>query len=205
VRDDAPERIGSVGERLSAALQLHPSEFISDVAATMETRASRVFRYSKPRDFLPGGRHTPASQFAAFYPGLAKVEAFLRDIDAEATLVRDDDRHFGAFLDLAFSTAKSLRPSLAAAAYAASPVARILACASANSEAEVGVQLADLAAGTFGRAVRGALRGRTSDAATRRPVEGWRGVLLGKEQHYWAVSDARCPEVLRAVYGERVA
>lgn len=201
VRDDAPDRIASVGEGLSATLRLHASESISDAAARMETRASRVFRYSKPRDYLPGGRHTPASQFAAFYPGLAKVEAFLQETGSEATLVRDDDRHFGAFLDLAFSTAKRLRPSPEAAAYNASPLARILACATANSEAEVGVQLADLAAGTFGRAVRGALRGRTLGAATREPAQGWHGTLLPKEQHSWAVSDARCSAVLNAVYG----
>lgn len=200
VREDEVDRIESVGERISATLRLHPSGFISDAAARMETRPGRVFRYSKPREILPGGRLTPASQYAAFYPGLAKVESLLEDTDVDANLVRDEDRHFGAFLDLAFSIAKGLRPSLESVVYGAAPLTRLLTCTASNSEVEVGVQLADLAAGAFGRAVRDAIRGRKG-GATRAPLQGWLGVILPREWHYWMVSDAQCPAVLEAVYG----
>ena len=200
IHADDPQLIADVGRRLSARLRLHPDDFISHAAARMDVRADRVFRYSQKRPDLPNS-HIPASQYLAFHPAVAILDQLLEGLGVTALMVRDDDRQFGALLDLAFSYAQRLDEIPAAGVYGARrQLTRILGCKDASSTAEFGVQLADLAAGLMGRVALAALLKRPLHPAKRALFEAWRGLLLPHEFHYWIFADATMPGVVSALF-----
>jgi hypothetical protein len=65
----------------------------------------------------------------------------------------------------------------------------IESCASASSAQELGIQLADLAAGLFGRVCRDVCLQRQPSAELYRIAESWSGTLFDMKRHYVMVSD----------------
>jgi hypothetical protein len=197
VRADNPNQIAAVGERLSTSLRLHSNEFVSEAAHVMETRPDQVFRYSERRTELPENSNLPASQYAAFYPGLELVDADLEYRDETADLVRDEDLQFGKLLDLAFAWSQSgegetYRRRL--------PLSRIRSCRAGRSTDELGIQLADLVAGLFGRIASQAVRHRAASASMAQIADAWRHTLAPPDEHYLMLSDAVLPRTLRAIF-----
>jgi hypothetical protein len=201
VRADNAPAIVAVGKRFSATLRLHPDDFVSYAANRMEARTESVFRYSQRRNGLPRNSHIPASQYAAFYPGLQCVDAHLDRIAATAVLVRDEDAHFGEPLDIALERGKDLDLLSGARDYGALQLNRIQSYRSASSEQELGIQIADLAAGVFGRAARACALANQIAPATQKIVDAWRGTIDFPGAHYVMVSDARLPHVAAAIFG----
>ena len=191
----------AVGKRLSATLRLHPDDFVSYAADRIETRAESVFRYSQRREGFPRNSHIPASQYAAFYPGLQCVDAHLDQIGATAVLVRDEDVHFGEPLDTAVERGRDLDLLPGAGDYGALQLNHIQSCRSASSEQELGIQMADLAAGAFGRAAQECALGNRAAPATQKIVDVWRGTIDLPGTHYVMVSDAKLPHVAAAIFG----
>ena len=197
---DDPQLIVDVGRRVSGRLRLHPDDFVSHAAASMEVRADRVFRYSQKRPDLPTNSHIPASQYLAFEPALARLDEALEVLGVTALMVRDDDFQFGDLLDVAFSYAQRLDEIPAAHAYGAQrKLTHILGCKDVSSTAEFGVQLADLAAGLAGRVAVAALLQRPLAPAKRALFETWRGLLLPHNVHYWIFADETMPRVVSAL------
>lgn len=197
VRSDDPVKIAEAGRRLSTTLQFHPNEFVSEVARVMETRADHVFRYSQKLPDLPDHSNLPATQYAAFYPGLELVDAHLEHAEATGELTRDEDLQFGEVLDLAFSRSHSLD----AEAYRRRlPLTRIRSCRSAPSAGDTGIQLADLVAGLFGRVASQAVLSRAIPAYLVRLAEDWRPVLAPPDEHYLMLADAVLSRTVQAVF-----
>lgn len=200
VRADDATQIGSIGDRISHRLQLHPDDFVYRAARTMVTNPERVFRHCKARDMLPT-KVSPASQYAAFYPGLKMVDAFLDGQNETATVIRDNDTQHGAFLDLVFATGKSLQGTALETVYGAQRLERLVACEPVSSSTSVGVQIADLAVGVFGRAIQSSIVARRSAAEAVAMIETWRAMLLPPSSHYVAVSDAQLPTIKQTMFG----
>lgn len=177
VRSDDARSIGAVGSRLSATLRFHPDGFVSEVAQLMETNPDAVFRYAERREGFPRNSHIPASQYAAFYPGLQFVDDHLGRIHATGVLVRDDDLQFGELLDIAFEHGRILDRLPGAGDYGARPLRNIQTCCAASSDKEFGIQVADLAAGLFGRIVQARIRAEKSSGPPPRIIDAWRGTL----------------------------
>lgn len=197
VRSDDSALIGQVGERLSATMQFHPNEFVSQAARRMETHPDRVFRYSETRSEWPKNSDLPASQYAAFYPGLELVDAYLEEIRETGTLIRDEDRQFGDVLDLAFSRSQSEGGE---AYRRRQRLTNLCGCASAKSSEVLGVQLADLVAGIFGRLATQAVVQKSHLKMLAQIADAWRGTLAPPNQHYLMVADAVLPHVARVVF-----
>lgn len=197
VRSDDPKLIGQVGERLSTTLQFHPDAFVSQAARRMETRPDSVFRYSETRPKLPKNSDLPASQYAAFYPGLELVDSYLEEIGEAGTLIRDEDLQFGEVLDLAFARSQAEGGE---AYRRRQRLTHLGGCASAKSAKEVGVQLADLVAGIFGRAATQAVLQKSRPKALAQVAAAWRGTLAPANQHYLMLADAVLPRVAHAVF-----
>jgi hypothetical protein len=201
VRSDDAAEIVAFGKRLSATLRLHPDDFVSLTAGRMEIRPEAVFRYSKQRENFPKNSHFPASQYAGFYPGLQCVESHLVRIDATAIVLRDEDAQFGEPLDLAVARGRELDRLPGAGDYGALPLNHIESCRSATSAREPGIQIADLAAGLFGRVAHTVLVGEKVAPATQTIAEAWRGTFDADGQHYLMVSNARLQHVSAAIFG----
>jgi hypothetical protein len=199
--DDAQE-IAAVGRRLVDTLRFHPDDFVSYAALRIETREEEVFRYGQLREGFPRNSHIPASQYAAFHPGLECVEICLRRMGATGSLLRDRDAQFGDVLDLAFAHGRELDQRHGARAYgAARQLNCIESCTSAPSAETLGIQLADLAAGLFGRLARDLLQQTTRSEDLYRIAEAWRDTLLDMERHYVMVSDAQLVGMAPAIFG----
>jgi hypothetical protein len=202
VDGDAPEDIATVGRRFFETLRFHPDEFVSHAAHCIETRPDRVFRYRQMREGLPKNSHLPTSQYAAFHPGLECVEACLRNICKTGSLLRDQDAQFGEPLDAAFARGRELDQFPGARAYGASrQLNSIESCASASSAQELGIQLADLAAGVFGRMARDLFQNEPRSDDLYRIAEPWRRTLFDMERHYVMVSDAKLADLALVIFG----
>jgi hypothetical protein len=200
-RDDA-QGIADVGRRISASLRFHPSEFVSRAASYMETRPEKVFRRSRRRDALPQNAHIPASQYAAFHPGLERVEAYLQSMGQTGKLLRDHDAHFGKLLDFAYEIGRQLDQHPGSENYGAHlQLDSIESCMSASSSEQLGIQLADLAAGLIGRIARDVCRKTAPGAETLDILKQWSGTLLAMELHYVMVSDAKLEHLAPAIFG----
>lgn len=202
VDGDVPETIAAVGQRLSAMLRFHPDDFVSHAATCIETRPGKVFRRAKRRSALPKNSHIVASQYAAFHPGLDRVEACLRAMGQTGSLLRDHDAQFGELLDWAYAVGRELDQHHGGYAYGAQhQLDSIESCASASSEQQLGIQLADLAAGLVGRIARDVCLRSQSKEELNRIASSWRTALLDMERHYVMVSDARLVDMAPAIFG----
>ena len=128
-------------------------------------------------------------------------EGHLDRIDTTAIVLRDEDAQFGEPLDLAVARGRELDRVPGAEDYGAFQLNHIESCRSAPSAQEPGIQVADLAAGLFGRVAQTCLVGNTAVPATQRIVEAWRGTFDADREHYLMVSDARLPQVSAAIFG----
>ena len=198
VRMDDPIKIAEVGARLSRTLQFHSDDFISSAARLMETRPDHVCRYSQKLSHLPKNSDLPASQYAAFYPGLELVDAHLERADATGDLIRDEDLQFGDVLDEVFSQSKSSEGAIYRQRLS---MTRIRTCQSVSSENDFGIQLADLVAGLFGRVASQTVRQQTLSASLARIADSWRPVLAPPNVHYLMVADSVLPHTMRALFG----
>lgn len=202
IDDDVPERIAAVGREFSAALRLHRDDFVSHVALCMETHPERVFRRGMRRDMLPKNAHIPASQFAAFHPGLERVEGCLQSMADTGALLRDHDAHFGPMLDWAYKIGRELDQHSGGRAYGAQQqLDSITSCSSASSEQQLGIQLADLAAGVVGRVARDVCLQSTPSEGLPEIAGPWLAMLLNRDEHYVMVSDARLVGMSPALFG----
>jgi hypothetical protein len=202
VESDTPEDIAIAGRRFFETLRFHPNDFVSHAAHCIETRADKVFRYRQLREGFPKSSHLPASQYAAFHPGLECVEAYLRNMGETGSLLRDQDAQFGEALDEAFARGRALDQFPGARAYGAGRQLNCIeSCVSASSAQQVGIQLADLAAGLFGRMARDLFQKEPRSEQLYRIAESWRGTLLDMERHYVMVSDAKLVDLARAIFG----
>jgi hypothetical protein len=199
VRSDEPEQIAAMGAELSSALEWHPDEFVSFTARQMDTAPDRVFRYSQPRPTLPKNSNLPASQYAGFYAGLEFVDAFLESAGETGELVRDTDLQFGEALDAAFTAAQESGDTFYRRR---SALTQLKKCRSAGSAAEFGVQLADLAAGVFGRLASQTVRSKSPSRQSAEIAECWRPLLMPFGQHYLMISDSVSPNLVRAIFGK---
>lgn len=203
VDDDDPQEIAAIGRRLFETLRLHPDEFVSHAAHCIETRADKVFRRGQRHPELPKNSHIPASQYAGFHPGLDCVEACLRAMGETGSLLRDQDAQFGKTLDAAYAIGRELDQHPGAFAYGAERrLDSIESCASASSEQQLGIQLADLAAGLVGRVARDVCLQSPPKEELYRIVESWQGTLLDMERHFVMVSDARLADMAPALFGK---
>lgn len=201
VHADNPQMISDVGRRISGELRSHSNDLVKDAAVRMELRDDRVFRYCQRRPELPRNSHIPASQYAVFHPGIEKLDRALETLGAKALLIRDDDRQFKYLLDVVFSYAQKLDDMPEVRAYGAQrQLSCILGCRNASSAEEFGLQLADLAAGLFGRIVMAALAGQPLDPSRRHALEAWRPLLLPRNDHYWMLADATMDSVIPALF-----
>lgn len=199
--DDAPG-IAELGRRFRETLKLHRDDFVSYAAQCIETRADAVFRYAQLREGVPRHANIPASQYAAFHPGLECVERCLRSLGATGPLLRDRDAQFGELLDLAFERGRELDQHPGARAYGATrQLNGIESCSSAPSEEALGIQLADLAAGIFGRIARDLLQPAERSQDLSLIGEAWRDTLLDMERHYVMVSDEKLEVMAPAIFG----
>lgn len=202
VDQDTPERIAIMGRHFFETLRFHPNPFISQAAHCIETRATEVFRYGQLRVGLPKNSHLPASQYAAFHPGLECVEACLRSMAQTGSLLRDQDAQFGEVLDAAFAKGRELDLLPGARAYGAERQLNCIeSCTSASSAQQLGIQLADLAAGPFGRMSRDVCQLEPHSEELYRIAESWRDTLLDMERHYLMVSDAKLADLASAIFG----
>lgn len=203
VDNDNPNEIAAVGRGLRETLRFHPNEFVSYAADCIETRADEVFRYGQARAGFPKNSHLPASQYAAFHPGLECVEAYLRSMCRTGALLRDQDAHFGEALDAAFATGRKLDRLLEAQAYGAERQLNCIeSCASASSAQQLGIQLADLAGGLFGRMSRDICQDNLKSEELHHIAGPWRETLLDMERHYVMVSDAKLSRLAPAIFGK---
>lgn len=199
---DNAEDIASLGRRLSATLQLHPDNFVSHAANCMETRAEAVFRYGQIREGLPKNAHLPASQYMGFYPGLQCVERYLAHIDASALLIRDEDAQYGEALTAAVERGMELDQYQDGGDYGAIQLSHIAGSRSASSAQEIGIQMADLAAGLFGRVAQSLVVGDQTSPELASLAALWRGCFVPGASHYMMVSDARLPKVREGIFRE---
>ena len=203
VENEDPNGIAAVGRGLRETLRFHPDEFVSYVADCIETRANEVFRYRHARAGFPKNTHLPASQYAAFHPGLECVEAYLRSISRTGSLLRDQDSQFGEALDAAFAIGRKLDQLPEARAYGAERQLNCIeGCGSASSAQQLGIQLADLAAGLFGRMSRDICQDKVKSEELYRLAGPWRETLLDMERHYVMVSDAKLSRIAAAIFGK---
>ena len=202
VRTDDVTELSSVGDQISSRLRFHPDDLVYRAAPTMATDPERVFRHCAKRDNLPI-KFSPTSQYAAFYPGLKTVDAVLASQGETATVIRDNDSQHGHFLDLVFSTGRNLEGTPLEAVYGAQRLEHLLGCEPVNSSTSVGVQIADLAAGVFGRAIQSSVMARKPTAEANITAEAWRPMLLPRSSHYVAVSDAQLGAIEAAMFGGR--
>ncbi len=163
----------------------------------METGPDCVCRYSQRLPHLPKNSNLPASQYAAFYPGLELVDAHLERANATGDLIRDEDLQFVEVLDEVFAQSKSSEGAIYRRRL---PLTRILTCRSASSVNEFGVQIADLVAGIFGRVVSQVIRHRTLSASLEEIAESWRLVLTPSNTHYLMMAAAVLPPAARALF-----
>jgi hypothetical protein len=199
---DIPEDIAFVGKRFFETLRFHPDEFVSEAAHCIETRPDQVFRYRQLREGLPKNGNVPASQYVAFHPGLDCLEACLRSMGETGVLLRYHDAQFGDVLDAAFAAGRQLDSLPGARAYGAlRQLNSIESCACASSAQELGIQLADLAAGVFGRVCRDVCLQRPPSAHLYGIAESWSGAVFDMERHYVMVSDAMLVSLEPAVFG----
>lgn len=194
------EDIAALGKRLSATLRFHPDDFVSDAANSIETRAEAVFRYRQIRESLPKNAHLPASQYMGFYPGLQCVERYLAHIDASALLVRDEDAQFGEALAAAVEHGIELDQHPGGGDYGAIQLSHIAGSRSTSSAQEIGIQMADLAAGLFGRISQSLVLGDRTSSELASLAEAWRGSFVPGANHYMMVSDARLPKVRAGIF-----
>jgi hypothetical protein len=197
VRSDEPKLIASVGGRISSRLRLHPDEFVSRAARLMETRTEHVFRYSERHPELPRNSNLPASQFAAFYPGLELIDAYLDHMDESGTLIRDEDLQFGEVLDLAFLRAQSEGGESYRHRHR---LTHLRDCRHAASSQEFGIQVADLVAGIFGRLASLAVPRKGSAKSLTQIARVWRNALAPPNMHYLMVADATLPRVVHSIF-----
>jgi len=197
VRSDDPKLIASVGGLFSSRLRLHPDEFVSQAARLMETRADHVFRYSERQPELPRNSNLPASQYAAFYPGLELIDAYLEQMDESGTLIRDEDLQFGEVLDLAFLRAQSEGGE---SYRRRDRLTHLRGCRHAASSHELGVQVADLVAGIFGRLASRAVTRKDSAKSLTQIALAWRNALAPPNKHYLMVADATLPRVVHSIF-----
>jgi hypothetical protein len=203
VDDDNPNKIAAIGRGFRETLRFHPDEFVSHAADCIETRADEVWRYGQVRAGFPKNSHLPASQYAAFHPGLECVEACLTSICRTGSLLRDQDAQFGEALDAAFASGRKLGELPEAWAYGAElQLNCIESCASASSAQQLGIQLADLAAGLFGRMSRDICQDKLKSEELYRIAGSWRESLLDMERHYVMVSDAKLSRLAPAIFGK---
>jgi hypothetical protein len=199
---DIPEDIATIGKRFFETMRLHPDGFVCDAAHCIETRADHVFRYRQLREGLPKNANVPASQYLAFHPGLDCLEACLRAMGETGELLRDHDAQFGDVLDAAFAAGRQLDSLAGARAYGAErQLNSIESCACASSAQELGIQLADLAAGVFGRVCRDLCLRRLPSADLYRIAESWSETLSDMKRHHVMVSDAMLVELAPAIFG----
>jgi hypothetical protein len=117
------------------------------------------------------------------------------------TLLRDEDAQFRVPLDIAFERARELDRLPGARDYGAVQLNRIQSCRSTSSWQELGIQMADLAAGLFGRVVQKLVLVDKVPFSTLRIVEAWRETLASVGEHHVMVSDARLPQVTAVIFG----
>jgi hypothetical protein len=196
-RADDRMQISRVGESFSATLRFHVDDFVSEFAFRMETRPDYVFRYSEKMDKLPRHSDMPASQFAAFYPALELVDAHLGRTRTHGTLVRDVDSQFGQLLDLAFSCGRRLEGLAYRRRFL---LTHIDVCRSGSSANEIGIQLADLIVGIFGRVALQALHGRVVPGSLAAVAKSWRATLMPPSEHYLMIADSVLPRTVSAVF-----
>jgi hypothetical protein len=202
VDNDNPNEIAALGRGFRETLRFHPNEFVSHAADSIETRADRVFRHRQALAGFPKNSHLPASQFAAFHPGLECVEACLRSMCRTGSLLRDQDAHFGEALDAGFASGRELDQLSGSRAYGAErQLNRIESCASASSSQPLGIHLADLAAGLFGRMSRAICQDKVKSENLYRIARPWRETLLDMARHYVMVSDAKLGRLAPAIFG----
>jgi hypothetical protein len=202
VDNDVPEEIAAIGQRFLATLRLHPDDFVSHAANCIETRSEKVFRRAQRRATLPKNSHISASQYAAFHPGLDCLEACLRAMGESGALLRDRDAQFGEMLDWAYAIGRELDQHPGAQAYGAQrQLDSIESCASVSSEQQLGIQLADLAAGLVGRIARDVCRQAPAVEHLYRIAGSWHATLIEMERHYVMVSDARLVDLAPALFG----
>lgn len=203
VDNDDPNEIAALGRGFRETLRFHPDDFVSYAANCIETRADEVFRYGQTRAGFPKNTHLPASQYAAFHPGLECVEAYLRSICRTGSLLRDQDAQFGEALDSAFVSARKLDQLPGARAYGAERQLNCIeSCASASSAQQLGIQLADLAAGLFGRISRDVCHDNPKSEGLYRIAGPWRETLLDMGLHYVMVSDVKLGRLAQAIFGK---
>jgi hypothetical protein len=65
----------------------------------------------------------------------------------------------------------------------------------------LGIQIADLAAGLFGRVAQILVSRASLPVELREIVDAWRETVNDSGVHYWMVSDAKLPRILTAVLG----
>ena len=202
VDGDAPESIAAIGRRLFETLRLHPDHFVSHAAHCIETRPDKVFRRAQRHSDLPKNSHIPTSQYAAFHPGLDCLEACLRTMGETGSLLRDHDAQFGEVLDEAYAIGRELDQHRGACEYGAlRRLDSIESCSSAPSAQQLGIQLADLAAGLVGRIARDVCLQSPPSMKLHDIAEGWRTTLLDMERHYVMVSDAKLVDMSPVIFG----
>jgi hypothetical protein len=202
VDGDIPEAIAAIGQRFSATLRFHPDDFVSHAAACIETRPDKVFRRAQRRPELPKNSHIPASQYSSFHPGLDCLEACLRVMGETGPLLRDHDAQFGEVLDMAYAIGRELDQHPGARGYGAYlQLDSIESCASASSQQQLGIQLADLAAGLVGRIARDVCLQSAPKEELYRISEAWRAMLLDMERHFVMVSDSKLVDMAPALFG----
>jgi len=202
---DNAEDIAALGKRLSATLQFHPDNFVAHAASSMETCAEAVFRYGQTRQRLPKNAHLPASQYMGFYPGLQCVERYLAHIDASALLIRDEDAQYGEALAAAVEHGMELDQYRDGTDYGAIQLSHIAGSRAASSAQEIGIQMADLAAGLFGRIAHSLVVGDQTSRELANLAAVWRGCFEPGASHYMMVSNARLRNVREGIFRDKQA